>query len=301
MTTLVKQNLAQIGNLIKARHEKEFDGNTMFDDFCAIGSFLTDEAACMRHLTTLNDALVQHAEQRGVLSKMTTFKLVGQSHTLKSHGKATDDFGDKYTIHKHHKVLSSFLETFEGQHGFNTGRLPIELADDELPAQLPARAPALVAFVSAADFRKYLFQYGYHWKDAGVGWKHGEFTHRIHWYMVLEELRTQPNWLRNEPLDLFRACALPLWRHAKATDKGVWDDVFDDLPSKDSFRSPETLHKFLKDAADPKDPNHKPLWFLSQLILGRAAKRLAEKKDSFEVPDDAVTAAGKLIMWKPVG
>jgi Family of unknown function (DUF5636) len=138
----------------------------------------------------------------------------------------------------------------------------------------------------------------YHWKDAGVGWKHGEFTHRIQWYIILEFLRKNPNWLNHEPLDLFRACALQKWRHASDPSKGVWDNIFDDLTSKNTFRSPETLHGFLKDAADPKHTDHSRVWFLAQLVLGRAAKRLKENKNVFEVPDGATTVAGKTIMWK---
>lgn len=299
MAILTFQNTQQIGELIKSRHENAFAGDPMFADFCAIGSFLTDENACLGHLRNLNDALVQHAQNRGVLKQMTTFRLGGASHTLKTQSKVVDD-GVEYRIHKHHKVLTSFFGAYEGQAGFNTGTLPVELRTDELKPQLPGRAPALTGFVTAADFRKFLFQYAYHWKDAGVGWNHGEFTHRIHWYLVLEELKAKPNWLANKPLDLFRACALPQWRHAKATDKGVWDDVFDDLASKDTFRSPETLHKFLKGAAAPESPEHKPLWLLAQLIMGRAAKRLKEKPQGFQKPEGAVTEANDLILWKPV-
>ena len=161
--------------------------------------------------------------------------------------------------------------------------------------RLPAK---LTSFVNPTQFRTYLFQYAYHWKDAGVGWNHGEFTHRIHWYIVLEHLRSNPNWLENKPLELFRACALPQWRQAKDPNKGVWDNIFDDLGSKDTFRSPETLHGYLKSAAEPEHADHEQLWFLSQLIAGRAAKRLKEKTTDFPIPEGATTVAGQTIMWQ---
>lgn len=121
---------------------------------------------------------------------MTTFKLWGQSKTLKARGTVSDDKDEEkvWAIHKHHKVMTSFLTQYEAEAGFNTGILPPELKTDELPGKLPVGPATLTAFVSAGDFRKYLFQYAYHWKDAGVGWNHGEFTHRIHWYIV----RTHP-------------------------------------------------------------------------------------------------------------
>jgi hypothetical protein len=234
---------------------------------------------------------------------MTTFKLIGESHNLKTQGKAkgadgTKDEGKVFAIHKHHKVMTSFFAQYEAKAGFNTGMLPDSLQTGELPAQLPNSPATLTAFVNPTQFRKYLFQYGYHWKDAGVGWNHGEFTHRIHWYIVLEHLKKNPNWLEHKPIDLFRACALPQWRHTKDPNQGVWDDIFDDLSSKDTFRSPETLHGYLKLAADPAHPDHEAIWFLAQLVLGRAAKRLKEKKTEFPVPEGATTVAGKTIMWK---
>jgi hypothetical protein len=74
--------------------------------------------------------------------------------------------------------------------------------------------------------------------------------------------------------------------------------VFDDLSSKDTFRSPETLHRFLKDAAERKHVHHKRLWFLAQLIRGRAAKRLAENTQRYEIPAGS-RVVEELIVWKP--
>jgi hypothetical protein len=208
---LTFQNVTQIAGLIKASHGEQVADEPMFGDFCRIGSLLTDEGPCLAHLEQLNQALVTRAEQRGVLKAMTQRTLLAPPK-LKSVGEAVTDDGDKVPIHKHHKVLTSFFDEFEAQNGFNTGRLPIDLQTDEMPV-LPERAPKLIAFVSPAYFRKYLFQYAYHWKDAGVGWNHGEFTHRIHWYLVLRHLQTNGDWLTHKPLD----CSVPVPCRSGAT------------------------------------------------------------------------------------
>lgn len=296
MTSLTYQNRCQVAQLIRDSHGNAIKDEPMFNDFCAIGSFLSNEQACLQRLAQLNESLVAHAKRLKVLGKMTTFKLFGDSKQLKSLGTVEQD-GIEYAIHKHHKVLTSFLTDFEGKAGFNTGSLPPDPQASQSQPKLPAKPPSLTRFVAVDAFRAYLLKYAYHWKDAGVGWRHGEYTHRIQWYMVLMELKDKPNWLAHKPLELFRACALPVWQHANDPTKGVWDDVFDDN-EKTSFRSPETLHQFLKEAADPKHEHHQPLWLLAQLISGRAAKRLYEKTGTIEVPKDATTVANKAIMWK---
>lgn len=296
MCVLTFQNPSQVGQLIRDSHGDAIKTQAMFDDFCAIGSFLSDEPLCLQHLAQLNESLVAHAMQLKVLGKMTTFKPFGESKQLVKKGKVEHE-GIEYAIHKHYKVLTSFLTDFEAKAGFNTGSLPPDPTASKPPPKLPAKPPSLTTFVPVDAFRTYLLKYAYHWKDAGVGVRHGEFTHRIQWYMVLMELKDKPDWLAHKPIELFRACALPVWRHANDSAKGVWDDVFDDN-TPTSFRRPETLHQFLKDAADPKHKHHQPLWMLAQLISGRAAKRVKEKTGTIEVPEDATTVADKAIMWK---
>jgi hypothetical protein len=263
----------------------------MFQDFARIGSLMTDGKRCFDLLVQLNDKLVKQAETLGVLKEMTTSD---DPRVLKT--QATNEKDDKtYAIHKHHKVMTSFFNHYEGVELFNTGVLPKELQKNDLP-QLPKSAPTLTQFVNPADFRKYLFQYAYHWKDVGVGWAHGEFTHRIHWYMVIEHLKSKPTWLTHEPIALFRACALPQWRHATNKNMGVWDNIVDEFGSA-TFRSPNSLHGYLKAAADPTHLDHKELWLLAQLIAGRAAKRLEKKK--YTVPENG-KAVGRSdsILWK---
>lgn len=296
MFNLVAQNDQQIRAIIIAAHENngyDVTKDPMLDDLVKIGCLMTDNDACFKYLARLNDALVNHAKVKGVFDKMV------KSGTQTLETQTTVEKDDKtLDVHKHYKVMSSYFTDYEGKALFNTGTLPPELKTDELESQLPGGAAKLTGFVGAPDFRKYLFQYAYHWKDPGVGWRHGEFTHRIHWYMIHEHRKDNPTWLKHEPLALFRACALPQWRHKKDVKQGVWDDIVDDFGAKTTFRSPETLHGSLKAAAEPNHPAHAKLWFLAQLVMGRAAKRAHGYTPSPEKVTNAKTAAGGRIMWQ---
>ena len=183
-------------------------------------------------------------------------------------------------IVKHHKVLTIFFSRWEETAGFNRGV-------EQREGYLPPKPATLTDFVHANDFRHYLLKHGYHWKDAGVGVPHGEFTHRIHWYMIGEKQNdSNSEWLANKPIDLFKELGMPSTSNQmfpwSASQKrvNIWDQIVDnrsdnhefpDCPHRGNanhFRMPENLHTYIQDARDSPD-----LWALGYLIWGRTEKR----------------------------
>ncbi|HKK37406.1 MAG TPA: LirA/MavJ family T4SS effector [Paracoccaceae bacterium] len=295
---------AAVAREIVERCGKGVADDPMLADFAAIGALMTDGPLCLRHLRQLNDALFARCERDPkIFNTLFTVRkggLFGKDRTvLKPHPHERYGGSKGFVVHKHHKLLTSVLDEHEAKSGFNTGRIPVDLpADAPGPdeREMPARTPTLSRFVYGDDFRKYLFQYAYHWKDTGVGASHGEFTHRLQWYVIVEHAAAS-GFLKHRPLELFAACALRRWRFEDGSQSGVWDLIVDKNGDKEeTFRRPEFLHGFLVAAADRKHEDHGWLWLLAQLVRGRsnkrridAGRREQEGKSSGEidVPEDA--------------
>jgi hypothetical protein len=183
----------------------------LLDDYAAIGSFLTDEAACRPYLARLSETLVAPLRDIGMVIDrddagqgespfaLKTTPQVKKKSILPSKVQYFED-----QVVKHHKVLTSFFAKWERDVGFNVG------TDQRDGERLPPGPATLTGFVHADDFRNHLLKHGYHWKDAGVGTRHGEFTHRIHWYMVItKHVSSNSTWLKNEPVEAFKELGKP--------------------------------------------------------------------------------------------
>jgi Family of unknown function (DUF5636) len=254
-------------------------GATRVDDYARIASLLTDEDACRVYLARLNSELIGRCRAVNMIKKTLGVERKSLKTTSYQHPAKPDESTE---VVKHNKVFTGFFKEWEDAAGFNQGVQQIEGGKPGSPetVNLPGRAATLTEFVEPNDFRKYLLKHGYHWKDAGVGGRHGEFTHRIHWYIIVEYARANPNWLTHTPIDLFKTCGEP----STVVKSGwtVWDyivDCGDDILVPNGgklygqgsvYRSPDKLHKFLCDAATRSS---KDLWCLAYLIWGRRQKR----------------------------
>jgi hypothetical protein len=220
------------------------------EDFCGLGVLMTDAETCYKALTVLNSLLVNR------LSK-TTIPLKKSKLEKTEEGEV-----------KHFGLLSNFFKAWEATWGFNAAQnLPMVPQNPKVPAHT---VPTLTGFVSIDKFRTHLFAPGYHWKDPGVGVNHGEFTHRIQWYIATQVNVWNP-FLRKTPLEIFKMFANDLCRGVgENVDKTVWDVVFDRLLAKTDFRTPEVLHAWFKQPGQQKDKN---VGVLAQLIAGRSLKR----------------------------
>lgn len=166
-------------------------------------------------------------------------------------------------------LLTDELTRLEGQAGFsfNVGFLK------------PNKAQLYVSVVDAADFRNQL-ALGRHWKDPGVPGAHGEFTHRIQWYVVIASGILPPG----VPVQVFKRCAAwvsPLMPAVNgASEVDLWQTLCDRdrfnggqsiavrADSVNDFRCPEHLGEYL---ANTIDPATYPL--LHGFLSARAQKR----------------------------
>lgn len=246
-------------------------GDDWLQDFARIGSLMTDVENCVAHLTKLNTELVTMAEINHLRKK--TLGIVPKNKLVKQTFKYTTTSGKQITgkFRRHDNILKQALDVWELKWGFNQGHQE---------GGLPARTPLLTGFVQADDFRKYLLKHGFHWNDIGVAASHGEFTHRLHWYIICSHSAANPNWLTHTPIELFKKCGEPETVNSKLERMGtIWDRLFDHLSSTSSdgptkgtevhFRKAETLHRFLR---DPVTLKRSDLWALAQTVDSSAGR-----------------------------
>ena len=284
---------------------------------------MTDKALCEATLSTLNGELRTSAASKQMFEKGTFW-----GYKDKSLVKTKDG------VVKHHKILTDFFALFEARAGFNRGMSHVEgqkFEPDQTLIQsiegelnyyksikakgaeglaqaktrelefakkpvLPAHPLTLTGGVNAEYFRRYLLKHGYHWKDAGLGSSHGEFTHRLHWFMIVTWYEKGLLKFKgiDRPVDIFKKLAEPCCV-GKGDNESVWDRIVDlnngDDKSKGTFRKPETLHSFL---CDEKTQARDDLWVLSQLIAGRSRKRALGKPDYSKLPEGTTFGEGMI-------
>jgi len=212
--------------------------DTYLDDYAKIGSLPTDKASCINQLTKINTALLAKVNERGMRHR-------GRYTNIQKRRLETANFEYTHQAKVETKqqsfrdtkgLLATFLSAWEDNVGFNQ-----EVQQEE--GGLPARTPELTEFLTGNDFRKYLLKHGYHWVDTAVGGSHGEFTHRLHWYIVCNHFN-QPNSLNHTPLQLFKKCGEPEACHPASTafkqpKDTVWDQIFDNSDTTASLGNRE--------------------------------------------------------------
>lgn len=257
-------------------------------DVACIGALLSSEQRCLKYASRLNDALLKHAGDEGVMARMTAKSFFGKPQQAlrtthggsitKTIGTGDDEVSLTIERHKHHKVLSGFLSKYEATQQFNQNPYSFTTANKVGPdvtlTVTPGKAVTLPARVDEQVFRQQLLARAQHFKDPSVGVMHGEFTHRIQWYLIGEYHREHP--LSHAPADIFKACARPIFCDSPKTS--VWDLVFEGAYEAGDFRKPEKLTEFLLRASRPEHTQHGKLWFLAALTEGRFAKRTIEKE-----------------------
>jgi hypothetical protein len=125
-------------------------------------------------------------------------------------------------------VLTETLEEHERKDGFKQW-------SEKVPIYVGILKPH--AFIQALKERR-------HWKDVGAGKSHGEFTHRIQWYLLSSGGVIQQQ--NDHPATVFST--LGDYRHGKWY---LWDDlcdrlaVYEENPNKNDWRVPEYLNDWL--------------------------------------------------------
>jgi Family of unknown function (DUF5636) len=143
------------------------------------------------------------------------------------------------------------------------------------------RVQTYVAFLNADSFRAQL-KLGHHWKDPGVPGNHGEYTHRLQWYLLANALKD----VVKEPVKQFMRIGGVIDPNKENAPSGLWDALFDRNDGEGSTkfkvqgnvtdcRSPESLTKFI---VDNVNADKWPLvhWFIKSRMNKRQTKRLNE-------------------------
>ncbi|MCB1036610.1 MAG: hypothetical protein KDD47_22485, partial [Acidobacteria bacterium] len=162
------------------------------------------------------------------------------------------DTTPKETTYSH--LLSDELSRVEKQEGFsfNVGLLT------------PNKAQLYVSVVSPGDFRAQL-RSGYHWKDPGVPGAHGEFTHRIQWYILarsgvfprgtlvrLFKAAGRPEWVADVDPPVNGADEIDLWQILCDRDRyGGANPIVPKADSAADFRCPEHFGEYASGTLDP--------------------------------------------------
>ncbi|MBE7157647.1 MAG: hypothetical protein INR62_04295 [Rhodospirillales bacterium] len=254
------------------------------NDYAKIGSLMTDLPRVEATLSLLNSQL----RVRAASEKMI----------VKTDGRESLKHEADGTV-KHHKILTDLLAASENAAGFNqgighrTGGLPRFIQGLTKPFKpskpsepyRPSGPATLTGLVKSQDFKNCLLKHAYHWKDSGFGGSHGEFTHRLQWYVITKEYELGNLVLGKRPVELFKRLAEPetfgegednLWVLLVDYAGSAVGDVELSKRISSTYRKPETLHAFLK---KEETQQREDLWVLSQLIAGRSKKRTNSRSD----------------------
>lgn len=167
--------------------------------------------------------------------------------------------------------LSMALETFERQCWFPTGHL------------IP------LGVLTSADFLHYI-RLGYVLKDYGAGVKHGEFTHRLQWHVIMRantagfaDANPKSQGWNKTPLDLYTTLGKS---ETNAEAPGLWGHLLDRPGYGTTYHYPDTLHKEIL-----KDTN-------AQVLVHNLSRRERKRREEFidaykkQLKSKGVTLAG---------
>lgn len=196
------------------------------ETFSKMGAFLEDQNQVEKYLMELEKELVEELD-----------KIRGERKSDMKEGK-------------NYHALARVLERREREVGFDS---------------VEGMTIHLTGFVPPGEFRKKLLKLGYHWKDPGAGAAHGEWTHRIQWYLLTKSKTV------SQPASAFEALAdkdcisdKKMTVGGEAMPIGMWDVLFDrfetsavdgqNAPKSNTGRAPNFLNKHIKQDASKQWP-----------------------------------------------
>ena len=202
-----------------------------FEDFANLGAVLSSgPGGVASGLQQLEEALVKNIGGVWVFSDK---KQGAISYFQKRKASSAVGKNDNFQ-----KLLTRALDSFEGSHGF----------------VVSAKLPIFAGFVYGKVFQETI-KNRMHFKDVGAGESHGEFTHRIQWYIAVtsgalvtvdqhkagEVYGAIHRWLNKAPGD--GGPLLQLWNYLFDMQKSLLSD--DEVLEEHDFRSPENLNTWL--------------------------------------------------------
>lgn len=244
--------------------------STFADDYAAIGAFLTRNDEVLRKLIPLENKLralaldnVSVLQKRGQAPNVTGMKTIYDTKDVTS------------------KILTRALQDVETQAGFNvakagllhdssaigvgaaeqvdmrhTGRTTGGVRKGATDANLPAGVPKIIGAIKPMDFMV-LLKHGYAFKDVGAESAHGEFTHRLQWYAIIQAKGELS--LTNSPIDLYKK----MWFKSTLGTQNLtqnftlymWVALLDNLSKKAEADNLKTMAWTVKTFNSPEDMN----------------------------------------------
>lgn len=293
--------------------EEQQKKDDYFADFCKVGALLQDSKVCNQNLAKLNEAMELKYKQK-LQQAIATYKMsnanadpVGKKfEDVKTASKGPSGYlpppkvkpgggvpvldADRF---KFWGSLNATLSEKETVWGFNENNLKTYGA-------APGKIALLTGNVHQEVFRKDLLIAARHWKDPMVPEGHGEFSHRLQWYIVCAEQEHkfggETYKLQNDGPLLMVATARNIYMLNKTLtgeDRWMWDLLFDsfynrgadDFNGTKTFRSPEFMMSTYRSMITTGTAD-----LLSLFIRYRLDKRVAMNLNR---TDDAGTEAAK--------
>ena len=167
-----------------------------------------------------------------------------------------------------------------------------------------------------------LLEQARHWKDPGASINHGEYTHRLQWWIICREHATRGLYQLKKPpvkrFTQFPKYTTKHWRGAQLaandvteltvgehpglthvyTNRSLWDFLCDCVPADDSmrestpasdtFRSPQYMNLYL--TAPAREFDHPEIRVLYNYLVARFNKRTWQNANNMLRPYKAVLA-----------
>lgn len=187
------QSVEEVKTELELLFSDKFAASPYFNTYCHIGAYLSSADNCKRQLKQLNDEMQEILEHRLADIRVRIVKEVGGTIAQDAladllgtlAGVRQNRFGAsldspqasplaKLAKELFSKLLSDVLGRWEHDNGF----------DVDHAWGLGARRPADILIGNPKSLFNTQLESGRPFKDLGAGPEHGEFTHRIQWYLV---------------------------------------------------------------------------------------------------------------------
>jgi hypothetical protein len=248
--------------------EEELQSNAYLEDFGRIGEFLSQQHLVDVRARELEANLV--ARLQGRLSAATAppdgyvkaAQLYFKTYNFRGPGQQNTDEMKNYS-----HLLSDELASVENASGFTT-----------VAAGMLGSGKKVDVMVSNLDSATFLKEVGMkrHWKDPGAPPDHGDFTHRIQWYLI-----TKAGFLTHPVGDVFAETS----KYTKTIRGGVVISVWFCLVD----RSETNTDYGTKDSTDFRCPEHLNKWLIAQInnfpLLSSFLDNRRKKRMDYNVQD----------------
>lgn len=312
------QNIEEVKTELKRLFSDKFVTSPYFNIYCYIGAYLSSADNCQRQLKQLNDEMQKILDHRLADIRVRIVKEVGGTI---AHDALNDLLGTLAGVRQNRfgapldspkalplaklakelfsKLLSDVLGRWEHETGF----------DVDHSWGVGARRPVDILIGNPKSLFNQQLESGRPFKDLGAGPQHGEFTHRIQWYLAGNSLagtkvgdvyKDIKRWISRDQLLSHKdnLSSPTLFSATGGHKRYLWEYLFDRdgepanattvafLAKQGDFRGPSNLANYLRES-----PNDSTYPLLAWCMRDRFNKRKINGGDFAymlkKAPDDS--------------